>query len=156
MWTLLQDIEKVWSLADVFSDRRVGPLKLSTTICWRDNIAQCLQSMQSSATSGRSELLQLVHLHSVTHHCKSGHVVDMCTSLCCTFSCNYNIWCLAVLPVPQACQSVLVDIFHLQCATPHSSGFILSHFPFPVHYMIVFLTRFNKIDILGTPRMAVD
>ena len=73
--------------------------------------------MQSSATSGSSELLQLVHLHSVTHHCKYGHVVDMCTSLCCTVSCNYKIRCLAVLQVPQACQSVLVDIFHLQCAT---------------------------------------
>ena len=33
VWTLLQDIEQAWSLADMFSDRRVGPLKLSTTIC---------------------------------------------------------------------------------------------------------------------------
>ena len=32
MWTLLQDIEQAWSLADVSSDSRVGPLKLSTTI----------------------------------------------------------------------------------------------------------------------------
>ena len=53
-----------------------------------------------------------------THHCIACHVGDMCTSLCCTVSCNYKIWCLAVLLVPQACQSALVDIFHPQCATP--------------------------------------
>ena len=121
MWTLLQDIEQACSLADVFSDSRVGPLKLSTTICCRANIAQWLQSMQPSGTSGSSELLQLVPLHSVhtSLHCRlccrHVHIFVLHSFLQLQHMMSSSSAGAAGLSV---CIGRYLEIFHPRCATP--------------------------------------
>ena len=137
MWTLLQDIEQSWSLADVSSDKRVDPLQLSTTICWWANIAQWSQPMQSSGTSGSSELLQLVPLHSV-------HTSLQCRP-CCRHVHLFVLhsflqlqYMMSSSSAGAACLTVCIGR-HFPSTMCHPLFFWLHTVTssFPVHYMIV-------------------